>query len=85
MTEDDLPGVKTVYLLAPGVLVEVSRDEAEFKPPAKLKAQLGFPGPVEVTETTMTFADGPMRLRFDRADVIISRYTGQGGTNQFGA
>jgi hypothetical protein len=76
---------KTVYLLAPGVRVEVSRDGAEFKPPAKLKVQMQFPGPVEVTNTTMTFEDGPMRLRVDRTDVIISRYTGQGGTNQFGA
>ena len=74
----------TVYLLAPGVRVEVSRDGSDFKTHA-LRQQLKFPGTAETTDTQMVFVEGNRRVRVDRSDVIISRYNGQGGWKQFGA
>jgi len=76
--------VTTVYLLAPGTRVAVSRNGAEFSPPRTLKVQLQFNEPTESTDTTMTFKDGPWRLRVDRSQVIVSQFNGQGGKNHFG-
>ena len=73
----------TVYLIAPGTRVSVSEDGVEYRD-AKLKPQLQFDKPVEITDTHCVFADGRWRIRVDRAEVIVSRYDGQGGTNQFG-
>src|SRR5260221_14469828 len=44
----------TVYLLAPGVRVEVSRDGSEFRP-HPLRQQLQFDGPAGTTDTQMVF------------------------------
>jgi hypothetical protein len=71
----------TVYLLAPGTQVSVSRSGAEFETPHAIKVQLQFTEPVEVTDTTMTFVDGRMRLKVDRAAIIVARFDGLGGTN----
>src|SRR5947207_14067908 len=69
MMEDDLSGAKTIYLLASGVLVEVSRDGAEFKP-LILRQQLQFAGPAETTDTQLVFVDGPRRVRVNHVRAI---------------
>jgi hypothetical protein len=76
--------MSTVYLLAPGLRVEVSRDGVDFRP-HKLRPQLQFPGPVETTETQMVFVEGERRVRANRADVIVSHQYGGYGWNEFGA
>jgi hypothetical protein len=49
-----------------------------------LKRQLQFSLMPELTETHATFADGKRQVRVDRASVVLSRFDGLGGTNQFG-
>jgi hypothetical protein len=76
--------MKTVYLIPPGVRVSVGRDDAEFTS-GVLVSQLQFESPPELTNAEAIFTAGQRRIRVDRAKVIISRYDGQGGENQFGA
>jgi hypothetical protein len=76
--------VKTVYLIPPGIRVEISQERSDFRQQS-LRRQLQFPGSSKSTATHMAFVDGNRQVRVDRADVIISRYDGQGGKNQFGA
>jgi len=75
--------VTTIYVLAPGTRVAISRGGGEFKP-HKLRKQLQFGGPTETTETTMTFAEGGWQVRVDRAHVIVSHQQGAVGWNEFG-
>jgi hypothetical protein len=74
--------VTTVYLLAPGTRVSVSRNGGEFKP-HMLRRQLQFSKPLLTTDADVIFAKGSWRVLVDRSQVIISRYNGQGGWNQF--
>jgi hypothetical protein len=46
---------------------------------------LQFDGPKLTTERTMMFARGDSQVVVDRAEVVISRYDGTGGWNQWGA
>jgi len=75
--------VTTVYVLAPGTRVAISRGGGEFKP-HKLRKQLQFSEPTETAETTMTFAEGGWQVRVDRAKVIVSHQQGGVGWNEFG-
>jgi len=61
----------------------VSRDDSDFKL-RTLLSQLQFETPPELTDTQAIFVTGNRRTRVDRADVIVARFDGMAGANQFG-
>jgi len=73
--------VSVVYLIPPRTLVAVSIDGSEYK--VQASPQLQFTQSPEIDETHAVFVRGKKRIRVARADVIVSRYNGQGGSNQF--
>jgi len=75
--------VITVYLIAPGTRVAISRNGGDFKP-HKLRKQLQFSGPTITTDSEMIFAEGGWQVRVDRTEVIVSRFGGGYAENQFG-
>ena len=73
----------TVYFIAPGTRVSVSRNGSDFRPHT-LRRQLQFSKALLLTDEDAIFAKGGWRVLVDRSLVVVSRYNGQGGWNQFG-
>jgi len=76
--------MSTWYVILPGTTVAVSRDGGDFRT-RMLRRMLQFREPTETTDESMTFVKGPWRVLVKRANVVISRYNGLVGHNQFGA
>jgi hypothetical protein len=73
----------TVYLIAPGTSVAVSNNGSDFRLQV-LRKQLQIESPPELTATDAVFTAGKRRIRVARSRVIIARFDGQGGVNEFG-
>jgi len=73
----------TVFIIPPGKRVAVSVNGSDFRIRV-LDKQLQFGALPELNETDATFIDGQRRIRVDRDDVILARFDGRGGANQFG-
>jgi hypothetical protein len=79
-----IEAVIIVYLIPPGISVDVSENGADFKD-ATLNATAQFDGPpIELTASHAIFENGQLRLRVSRADVMVARFDGLNGVNQFG-
>lgn len=59
--------------------MRIARYGGDFGVYQRLKSQLQFKQPVETAETTVTFADGPVRIEANRTDVVLSVRNGQHG------
>ena len=73
----------TVYFIPTGTSVDVSENGAEYKA-ARLDSPLQSEGPAELTATHAVFVAGQLRIRVPRESVLVARYDGLGGVNQFG-
>jgi hypothetical protein len=71
------------FIILPGTRVWISRDGSALEQ-HMLDEQLNFQQPIEVTDTTATFAQGSRRIVVDRVDVALSEYDGQQGIVQWG-
>jgi hypothetical protein len=74
----------TVYLIMPGTLVAISRDGSDFKPHTTRRPPQ-FAGPTVTTHGEMTFHKRRWQNLVNRANVVVCRYDGQYGVNQWGA
>jgi len=74
--------VTTVFIIPPGKRVAVSVNGSDFRIRV-LEKQLQFGALPELGETDATFVEGQRRVRVDRDDVILARFDGQAGANQF--
>ena len=71
-----------VFIIPPGKRVGVSVNGSDFRFRV-LDKQLQFGALPELTEMDATFVDGRLRIRVDREDVILARFDGRIGANQF--
>jgi hypothetical protein len=76
--------VKTVYLIPPATRIAISQSGADFQV-TTLRKQMQFEAAPELDDQQATFTAGQRRIRVDRGDVVLARYDGTGGRNQFGA